>query len=232
LLGVRTNRDFLIALAEDEGFANGVAGTDYLEENLKTLIAHKPADDETLAIVAATLVDWPFEDFLFGWNSRGAGEFPLLLSDDGGVVKTAVSLNGRRIACGGSSIMALEKNGGELRFVSGAAARRAFYVHDQSAVVVDCNGAIRCFVDAARAPAAAPGAGGDAVIAPMAGVVTALLVDAGDAIAKGQTITTIEAMKMEHQLKTPRDGVVDEVCVKEGDQIGLRSTVLRLKATA
>ncbi len=43
-------------------------------------------------------------------------------------------------------------------------------------------------------------------------------------------MATIEAMKMEHQLKAPRDGAVAEVFVKEGDQVAIRAKLVALKA--
>ena len=45
-------------------------------------------------------------------------------------------------------------------------------------------------------------------------------VKAGDSVKKGQTLAVLEAMKMEHALSAPRDGVVDSVSAAEGDQVG------------
>ena len=63
--------------------------------------------------------------------------------------------------------------------------------------------------------------GGDVVRAPapMHGKVLALLVSAGDSVAKGQRLAIIEAMKMEHALVAPRDGRVSEVAVAAGSQV-------------
>ena len=52
--------------------------------------------------------------------------------------------------------------------------------------------------------------------APMPGKVTRLLVAVGDVVKQGQTLVTVEAMKMEHALKAPRNGVVSEVRAKAG----------------
>ncbi len=62
-------------------------------------------------------------------------------------------------------------------------------------------------------------AGGDAVKAPMPGKVIALKVKAGDAVEKGQTVAVMEAMKMEHSLIAPRDGVVETVGTEIGAQV-------------
>ena len=62
-------------------------------------------------------------------------------------------------------------------------------------------------------------AGGDAIVAPMPGLVQAVSAQAGDTVEKGQPLIVLEAMKMEHTLRAPRDGVVAEVFVKVGDQV-------------
>ncbi len=62
-------------------------------------------------------------------------------------------------------------------------------------------------------------AGGDAVKAPMPGKVIALNVKAGDLVEKGQVVAVMEAMKMEHSLTAPRDGVVAETGAEIGAQV-------------
>ena len=63
-------------------------------------------------------------------------------------------------------------------------------------------------------------AGGDRVSAPMPGKVIDLRVKAGDNVTKDQTVAVMEAMKMEHSLKAPRDGVVKTVGAELGEQVG------------
>jgi biotin carboxyl carrier protein len=52
----------------------------------------------------------------------------------------------------------------------------------------------------------------------MNGRVAALPVAQGSAVKAGQVVAVIEAMKMEHSLLAPCDGVLDTVHVKVGDQ--------------
>ncbi len=56
-------------------------------------------------------------------------------------------------------------------------------------------------------------------VAPMPGKVVRLLVQAGDVVAAGQPLLTIEAMKMEHQVVAPAAGTVAEVFVEAGQQL-------------
>jgi 3-methylcrotonyl-CoA carboxylase alpha subunit len=53
----------------------------------------------------------------------------------------------------------------------------------------------------------------------MPGRVVKILARPGDAVAKGQSLMILEAMKMEHTLVSPRDGVVDRVAFNEGDLV-------------
>ena len=62
-------------------------------------------------------------------------------------------------------------------------------------------------------------AGGDAVKAPMPGKVIAVNVKPGDTVEKGQVVAVMEAMKMEHSLTAPRDGVVEEIGADVGAQV-------------
>ena len=61
---------------------------------------------------------------------------------------------------------------------------------------------------------------GDAIDAPMPGLVKCLSAQAGQNVAKGEALIVLEAMKMEHTLTAPRDGQVAEVFVMEGEQVG------------
>ena len=61
--------------------------------------------------------------------------------------------------------------------------------------------------------------GDGAILAPMPGRVIAIDVSAGDQVSKGQKLLTLEAMKMEHGLVAPFDGVVAELTVMVGAQV-------------
>jgi 3-methylcrotonyl-CoA carboxylase alpha subunit len=41
----------------------------------------------------------------------------------------------------------------------------------------------------------------------------------GDKVVRGQTLVNMEAMKMEHAIKAPADGVVTDIFYAEGDQV-------------
>ena len=79
---------------------------------------------------------------------------------------------------------------------------------------------------APAAPAAKGAAGaGEPVNAPLPGVVTKVLVAAGQAVKKGDTVVVLEAMKMENNITAECDGKVTGVCVAAGDSV-LEGTTL------
>lgn len=76
----------------------------------------------------------------------------------------------------------------------------------------------------AAAPASAPGKG-TPVKAPLPGVVTAINVNVGQKVKKGETVVVLEAMKMENNIAAECDGTVTSVCVAQGDSV-MEGTVL------
>ena len=53
----------------------------------------------------------------------------------------------------------------------------------------------------------------------MSGTIVAVLVKAGDAVAKGAPLIIVEAMKMEHTIAAPAAGTVSAVHYRQGDQV-------------
>ncbi len=81
----------------------------------------------------------------------------------------------------------------------------------------------------ASAPAAAPAAdSGDPLPAPLAGNIVRVAVAAGDAVSAGDVVLTLEAMKMETEVRAPRDGTVVSVAVAAGDAVHVGDTLLVL----
>jgi biotin carboxyl carrier protein len=64
------------------------------------------------------------------------------------------------------------------------------------------------------------GQSGELVVrSPMPGAIVAIPVHEGQEVKKGQTIIVLESMKMENELKAPRDGIVARIHVKQGDGV-------------
>ena len=63
----------------------------------------------------------------------------------------------------------------------------------------------------------------------MPGKIVSVAVSVGDVVTKGQTLLVLEAMKMEHAIKAPADGVVGDVFLKAGDQVTDGVELIRLE---
>jgi acetyl/propionyl-CoA carboxylase alpha subunit len=62
--------------------------------------------------------------------------------------------------------------------------------------------------------------------APMPGLVVAVSVEEGQVVAKGDTLVILESMKMQNELKSPREGKIVRVRVRAGDRIEQHFTIL------
>lgn len=62
--------------------------------------------------------------------------------------------------------------------------------------------------------------------APMPGLVVTVPVLEGQQIANGEVLIILESMKMQNELKSPRDGVISRIRVKEGDSVERKQTLL------
>ena len=83
-------------------------------------------------------------------------------------------------------------------------------------------------VAAAPAPKAAPAAGGAGIKAPLPGVILDIKVKVGDAVAKGQTVAILEAMKMENNINADREGTVVSINVEKGQSIAEGTDIITL----
>lgn len=62
--------------------------------------------------------------------------------------------------------------------------------------------------------------------APMPGLVITIPVAEGQEVKKGQVLLLLESMKMQNELKSPRDGTIGRIRVKAGESVEQRQTLL------
>ncbi len=131
------------------------------------------------------------------------------------------------------SLFAFEDSGDGID-VSCAGLRQTLFVYQKGTQVLVFNayGATQIVaIDLLAHVGVTPGEGGR-LTAPMPGKVVSFAVKAGDKVSKGQALAVMDAMKMEHTIAAPADGVVAELLFAPGDQVAEGAELLKLKLNA
>ena len=244
LLGVASNRDFLLDVLRTESFASGDFSTAFVGKHFPQdkLKADKPtARQLALAAVALymeegqrLLAEAGLTDDYMGWHNshETPAEFKLkwrdteilldVLVHDGHLFTTEV--NDTKV-----QIDVVRREPGAFDYIADGARGRAYYARNADQVFVCADGRTYGFVDRTYAPAEVAGAGADGrITANSDGKIVAVHVQPGDAVRKGQTLVVLEAMKMEFQLATPVDGTVAAVSVASGAQVKGRQLLVQV----
>jgi propionyl-CoA carboxylase alpha chain len=242
--GVVTNRDLLVNVLRHPAFLAGDTTTDFLDRH-RPAPGRAPAEAELReAALAAALAAQAsrraearvLRTIASGWRNNPSGLQEVRYR--GGDREVAVGY--RRLRDGvfrcrlddveaSARLVAATPSGVELE-VDGC--RRTFRVTRGPAGAVfvqDARGEVRLhelprFPDAAPPPSTVGG-----YTAPMPGRVLDIRVKVGDVVSRDQTLVTMEAMKMEHQLTASAEGVVAEVRVSPGQQVDAGALLVVVK---
>jgi 3-methylcrotonyl-CoA carboxylase alpha subunit len=236
ILGVTTNLAFLHRVIAEPDFAAGKIDTGFIERHHDALLlSARLVPDLALAAAALWRLTQPVA-------ASGADRFSLWARSDGWRLNLApapVSLHFRHGTDELSVDATAEGGGWHLRLGDHDGHATAERLPDRRlAVALDgtrstmrvlkYDAELAVFLDgeswhfAAIDPLAPPAdadAGGGRLTAPMPGRVIQLMVAPGEAVRRGQAMMVIEAMKMEHTIAAPRDGVVQAVHYAAGDPV-------------
>jgi len=201
---VHTNAGFLFNALLDEDFGSARIDTGFIERKLDELVPDSEPDDAI-------------------W--RGAAAVATAEEEEG-----YAALAGFRLNALTNSGVALGR-AGQFRLVEldddqPMAAVSGF--RDDERVVVFYEGQAYEFDRSSRGSVGAA-AGDGAILAPMPGKVTSVEISKGEKVVKGQRLLTLEAMKMEHGLAAPFDGVVAELNTKAGAQVQVDAVLARIE---
>ena len=102
-------------------------------------------------------------------------------------------------------------------------------VEENGAGAAPAAAAPKAAAPAAAPKAAAPAAAGAAAInAPMRGTIVDVKVKVGDKVSNGTVVAVLEAMKMENDIVSDKDGVVASICVNKGDSVETGAAVITI----
>ncbi len=229
ILGVTTNRDFLIDVLKSEEFANGTVTTDFLD-SWRAPAPNEAECTHALALAAALIV---FRDGGLSWRSAGEASVPLRLAlgEETYDLRVTGRFGEMTVTLGDAAFsFSLSGTAGAVRVMENGAER---------VITTAVSGDHLYFADGARTwsmedvtyapPEAAAGAAG-AIRAPMAGRIVSIRAEEGGTAQKGAIIVTLEAMKMEHELTAMADATVEAIHVAEGDQVAAKQLLVTLAA--
>ena len=250
VLGVGTNLGLLVRISAHPEFASAAVDTEFLERHRDVLLpTHRPAPAKALAAAAvarllahasaaaAACLNDPNSPWArgVGWRLNGEGHQKLVFRD--GAAERTVVARARAeewlLEIGEEGICAYgeRRPDGALAVVLDGVRGRATVLDHGSETAVILSGENWRLIEID--PLAAyegddPGAG--RLTAPMPGRVAQVLVEVGDAVRRAEPLMIIEAMKMEHTVTAPVDGIVDAVRFGVGDLVEEGAELIALAA--
>ena len=219
--GTVTNTRFLRRLVDHPAFVAGDLDTGIIDRDLAMLTEEATPSDEAIVLAAVTALG-PETGTMAGFTLWEPLRHHVDLD---GVPVEVIPVPGGAEAVHAGRRWHLSRDGGGWRIDGTKSPLRAVRLSDR--VEVFGRGGGRFALSDALDKGHDAGSG-NAVEAPMPGKVIAVYVSAGARVEQGQKLAVLEAMKMEHALTSPRDGVIAEVLVAEGNQIEAGAPVVRL----
>jgi len=246
LHGLRTNRDLLVNVLRHQAFLDGATDTAFFDAHGLTELSAALADDTAvrLSVVAAALADAAENRSSAtvqgavpsGWRNLASSYQVKTYLDDGGVQHRVEYRFGRTglILPGDESIQLVSATSGEVVLTDGHGVARSFavkrYGAQGSSVYVDSALGPVHLVAQPRFPEPGSAVEKGSLIAPMPGSVIRLGAAVGDTVTAGQPLIWLEAMKMEHTITAPSDGVLAELNVDTGHQVEVGAVLARVDA--
>ncbi len=219
---VRSNAGFLVRLLRDEAFLDGDVDTGLIGRELDRLTQPEPPSDGVLNAALEVL-------------STSLGEQAFTACDvvDHQLRRTGVweQWSGFRMnSTSATRALLLDQHNQTISFERGESIDPAFVSRSAEWAVVPELGFTHAFRSyAARGTGHHSAHDGD-ILSPMPGRIIAVEVAAGQTVTKGQKLLTLEAMKMEHSLTAPFDGVVAELNAEAGAQVQVEALLVRIEA--
>ncbi len=239
VLGVVTNVEFARFLLADPDVAAGRLDTGLLDRRAGDFVAAAPTDEQFIAAAAfqwLRLFPAPGADLWevpSGW--RVGARAPVSIRLRAGQRTDHVHITGTpgsadvRIEDGESRLLQADLTGNRLTVTLDGLRSQYTVGTADNKIWLAGGGATAVFEEVREAPVRPDEEqSGDAELtSPMPGAVVAVGVDDGAQVEAGTVIVTVEAMKMEHALTAPVDGVV-ELLVAAGDQVKVGQPLARI----
>jgi geranyl-CoA carboxylase alpha subunit len=231
VLGLTTNKTFLIHLLNEDKFVSGEATTAFIDNDV--LDRANPGVETTDLAFAAVLLNQS-SNALGGWSNAE----PMLrvetlqVGDLSYLVKIIQTASGFEVFLEDEvikldNVVCFDR---ELVYTLNGVTRELAYSIAGDHISLDLGERVVNFRRTTYLPVLSEDEAGSGVIkASTEGLVVDVLVSSGDQVTKGDTLVVVEAMKMEHRHIADADGIVGSVNVEKGQQVKNRQLLVELE---
>ena len=219
--GSVTNINFLSALIKNKEFAAGDVDTGLIERNSDQLTSVQEVPARAIAVASVESASIDSNDMFCAFRLWQPLEHTVVLTDQ---YDATVAV---KISCENSGVYRAEINDQVHSLIFKHNGKVEFDGETLSVTSVTHAAGVSVYSDRAwhftvPDPLAGSGNdadGGDNILAPMPGQIKVVNKSAGDSVEAGEALVVLEAMKMEHTLTSPRDGIIAEVMATVGEQV-------------
>ena len=207
--GLTTNIGFLYNLAISQAFQNGDVDTGYIEEHEAEIFRQRDRDIDYAAPLAASAI-FKLREQQAQIQAAHSTEpnSPWHLCNSWGLPPSALTIQIQQAEVS----VATSANQSDLANTSIAITESGFDLFTP-------EGFFHCSEVGPDLGLDTDNTDGGSLRAPMNGTVVSLLVETGTPVSKGDTLLVMEAMKMEHTIDAPADGMVTEFYFQPGDLV-------------
>lgn len=243
LLGLTNNLTFLCDVLNHPAYIAGELCTTFLAGYFANWT--EPVGDVSLALIAVTLEQWLHHSQVdtnrgYWRNNRNQpqlyryavapGDDPvdvyLTPERDGSTYQITVKLHSENNA----NVELNEHTAHEMVVTVDGHRQRVMFVHAENVWWVQARSrVVRLHALELLPEPRKPADAGGSLRAPMPGVVLANLVEVGQRVNKGDALLKLEAMKMEHTIRTAADGVVEAIYFTPGDTVAADTLLVQLR---
>ena len=243
IVGLSSNVQFLRHVVKSEAFAQAKLDTALIERE-KAVLFQQTAVPTPLAVAIAVAQQLQAEQALEtadpfsrrdGWHSHGTVRRSFTFVQDSATIQAVLTYGHHgtpQLQVGDVEAPLHWQPQGDGLLVEFAGARSTAQVHvtGEARHIFTPRGAAVLQLQDPLAHAGEGHSEGGRLTAPMPGKLVSFAVKAGDTVTKGQALAVMEAMKMEHTIAAPADGVVQELLYAPGNQVAEGAELIRMEA--
>jgi propionyl-CoA carboxylase alpha chain len=243
LHGVRTNRELLVNVLRHPAFLDGATDTAFFDTHGLAELSAPLADTATvrLSAIAAALADAAhnratatvFASIPSGWRNLASGyQVKAYRDDTDGQQRIEYRFTRAGLVFPGDNpVRLVSATPDQVVLTDGGGVSCSFTVkrYGDDVYVDSARGPVH-LVALPRFPESGSAVEQGSLVAPMPGNVIRLAAQIGDTVSAGQPLIWLEAMKMEHTITAPADGVLTQLNVDTGQQVEVGAVLARVES--